>query len=104
MEQFRWGPEFLRINAELLAAYASAGTSEGVVAVQDAWMKRLEAEAGSRRERARELPPTDSDSDGEGEEGGAALSSAGAVDAYGNSVDAYGNSVRVDAFGNTLER
>ena len=78
MEQFRWGPEFLRINAELLAAYAAATSSEGVLEVQNTWMRKLEAEAALRHSRARELPPSD-DSDADEGGGGAEREGAGAA-------------------------
>ena len=85
MEQFRWGPEFLRINAELLDAYAAASSSDGVVAVQAAWMKKLEAEARARRSRARDLPPEDSGSEGEEAEGTAEGRDSVAATAVGTS-------------------
>ena len=52
MAQFSWGLEFLRINAELLDDYAAAGDSQGVVAAQEAWMRRVEVEAADRSLRA----------------------------------------------------
>ncbi len=71
MDEFSWGPEFLKINRPLLDAYAAAADSEGVLAAQATWMRQLEAEAGARGSRSRGLPPPPA-SDSEGEAGGAA--------------------------------
>ena len=70
MEAFTWGPEFLKINRELLDAYAAAGDAPGVAAVQDAWLARLIAESEAKGTRVRDLPPDydeDDDDDDEGE-------------------------------------
>ena len=69
MAEFSWGPEFLKINAAVLAAYAAAGDSAGVLAAQAAWLAQIEGEAATRGSRGRELPPTsDDDEDAEEEE------------------------------------
>ena len=52
MAQFSWGAEFLRVNAELLDAYAAAGDADGVGRAQEDWMRRAEAEAADRALRA----------------------------------------------------
>jgi pre-rRNA-processing protein TSR3 len=52
MAQFSWGAEFLRINAELLDAYAAAGDADGVGRAQEDWMRRAEVEAADRALRA----------------------------------------------------
>ena len=58
LEPFTWGPEFIKINKELLDTYSAAATSAGVIAAQEAWLKKLEAEVASKGSRARGLPPT----------------------------------------------
>jgi pre-rRNA-processing protein TSR3 len=68
LDEFSWGPEFLRINAHLLTDYAAAKDSAGVLAAQEAWMRRLEAEAAGRATRSRGLPPSDSEGDDDGDD------------------------------------
>ena len=55
MAQFSWGMEFLKINGELLDLYAEAKDSEGVVAAQAEWMRRIEHELEDRSLRASEM-------------------------------------------------
>ena len=71
MGRFGWGPEFLRINAQLLDSYALAADGAGVVAAQEAWLARLADEVAARGLRDRGLPPSDTESEGAGSEGGA---------------------------------
>jgi hypothetical protein len=68
LDPFTWGPEFLKINMELLEGYAAAADSAGVVAFQNAWLARLEGELLGKASRTMDLPPT-SDDEAEGEEG-----------------------------------
>jgi len=68
LDPFTWGPEFLKINTELLEGYAAAADSAGVVAFQNAWLARLEGELLGKASRTMDLPPT-SDDEAEGEEG-----------------------------------
>lgn len=89
MSEFSWGPEFIKINRDLLEAYAAAGTSAGVLEVQAGWMKKLEAEAEARGSRSRGLPPSDSEDEDEDEGGGGEGDGPGTVtDAAGNIVPA----------------
>ena len=67
LEQFGWGPEFARLNSEVLALYAAAPDSDGVMAVQAAWEARIEGEA-RQGGRCRDLPPSYSDAEEEEEE------------------------------------
>jgi pre-rRNA-processing protein TSR3 len=55
MAQFSWGMEFLKINGELLDLYSEAKDSEGVVAAQAEWMRRIEHELEDRSLRASEM-------------------------------------------------
>lgn len=93
LEPFTWGPEFLKINRELLDRYASAGDSRGVVAVQEEWLKQLERESASKGARARDLPPSDDErEEGDGDDGGveAALAAAAAAGGGGDGASAAG--------------
>jgi pre-rRNA-processing protein TSR3 len=72
MAQFTWGPEFLKINMDLLEAYAAAGDSDSVLEAQARCLAAREQEAVERFARAQDsmLPPTgDSDVEEEGGEG-----------------------------------
>ncbi len=77
LRSFGWGREFLRINAELLRGYAAAADAPAVLAVQAAWMRKLEDEVAAKGARARELPPEGSEGEEEGGEEGDAAAAAG---------------------------
>mmetsp|Transcript_20085 Transcript_20085/g.29465 ORF Transcript_20085/g.29465 Transcript_20085/m.29465 type:complete len:317 (+) Transcript_20085:242-1192(+) len=47
MEEFGWGPEFIRLNQELLDLYGACEDAEEVVVKQKEWLKRAESEKGS---------------------------------------------------------
>ena len=77
INQFAWGKEFLRINRELLDLYASCNDAEEVVAKQNEWLAKSQAEAElhlleKANEKgyglAGELPPSDDEYDEEDEE------------------------------------
>lgn len=51
LSRFKWGHAFFAINADLLAAYAAAGTSAGVLAVQAAHLASLANPARGVRSR-----------------------------------------------------
>ncbi|RQM25911.1 hypothetical protein B5M09_000150 [Aphanomyces astaci] len=64
MDEFPWGMEFLKINADVLDAYAACETSDEVVAAQDAYLASCQAEVDDRRNRL-DLPSlSDNDDDG----------------------------------------
>lgn len=44
LEPFSWGPEFLKLNAELLELYAASSSPEEVTIRQDEWLKEQQAE------------------------------------------------------------
>jgi pre-rRNA-processing protein TSR3 len=68
MAQFSWGPEFIKINHDLLEGYAAAENSAGVIAFQQQWMEMLQRESETKHLRARELPPMESEDEEEDEE------------------------------------
>ena len=41
LERFNWAPEFLRLNGELLEAYASAKDSTDVVRIQNEYIESI---------------------------------------------------------------
>ncbi|CAM9717202.1 unnamed protein product [Choristocarpus tenellus] len=68
---FGWGPEFLRINAEVLETYAACANGAEVVKAQEAFLARCQSEAVARREDVSledMMPPSYSDIEGEEEE------------------------------------
>lgn len=76
MEQFGWGPEFIKINRELMDLYAAAKDGTDVVRVQERWLEKLEQEMASKATRIRELPPSDSEPEYEEETAAAVISSS----------------------------
>lgn len=84
MAQFTWGPEFLRLNHDLLEAYSAARDGAGVLAAQEAYLARESAAAQARVARTYEdmLPPTEDseeeEGEGEGQEEGGQQAPAGA--------------------------
>lgn len=69
MSKFRWGPEFLHINNELLHKYAACTDAKSVIQAQTLHLQMLEEERAAARSRPVELPPSsDSESDSEHEQ------------------------------------
>lgn len=52
LENFSWGPTFLKINKELLELYQTCTDSESVLHAQEQWLEKLEAEAKERKQQA----------------------------------------------------
>lgn len=79
MAQFTWGPEFLRLNHDLLEAYSAARDGAGVLAAQEAYLAREAAAAQARVARTYEdmLPPTE-ESEEEQEDGPGEQAAGGA--------------------------
>lgn len=48
MERFNWAPEFIRLNGELLEAYASAQDSAEVVRIQNEYIAQIRGEQKSQ--------------------------------------------------------
>ncbi len=67
MSHFRWGEEFLRINEEVLEAYATCTSAEEVVEAQKHFLEKCHAESESRRQLPWDymLPPECSSSESE---------------------------------------
>ncbi|CAM9863040.1 unnamed protein product, partial [Hapterophycus canaliculatus] len=66
MDQFGWGAEFLRVNADVLETYAACADGAEVVKAQGDFLARCEKEANSRRDGASMedmMPPSYSDED-----------------------------------------
>ncbi|CAL1199550.1 unnamed protein product [Candida parapsilosis] len=51
LENFSWGPTFLKINEELLQVYQQCTDSESVLKAQDEWLDKIEKEAKERKEQ-----------------------------------------------------
>lgn len=69
LAKFKWGQTFIDLNRELLDAYADAKDNEGVIQVQNDYIKSCENEVREKeeRKRARELKQdSDSDDDSDG--------------------------------------
>lgn len=49
LDNFLWGPAFLKINQELIEVYQECSDSESVTAAQEAWLDKLEQEAKERK-------------------------------------------------------
>ncbi|RHY35102.1 hypothetical protein DYB32_000400 [Aphanomyces invadans] len=77
MDEFPWGMEFLKINADVLDAYAACESSDEVVAAQDAYLASCQAEVDDRRNRL-DLPAL-SDEEGSDEDEEAAEAEAAMV-------------------------
>ncbi|KAG3109342.1 hypothetical protein PI125_g11010 [Phytophthora idaei] len=66
MDEFTWGPEFLKINADCLEAYAACENSEQVVEAQNAYLAACQTEHEQRLLRMN-LPTMESDEESEEE-------------------------------------
>ena len=47
LEKFKWGPNFLKLNHEMLEAYSSASTAGDVIKAQDALLQKFEEKSDS---------------------------------------------------------
>ncbi|KAG4050674.1 hypothetical protein PC123_g14069 [Phytophthora cactorum] len=66
MDEFSWGAEFLKINADCLEAYSACNNSAEVVEAQDAYLAACQTEHDERLQRMN-LPSLESDDDGDDE-------------------------------------
>ncbi|OQR97325.1 hypothetical protein ACHHYP_12138 [Achlya hypogyna] len=66
MDEFPWGMEFLKLNADALDAYAACETSDEVQVAQEAYLSKCQAEEEERKHRM--LMPDDDDDDEDEEE------------------------------------
>ncbi len=74
MSKFKWGPNFFKLNAEVLELYSQCKTSAELVARQRDYIERVEREAEdarrSRRDGLPDLPPDTFDDYDEASEAG----------------------------------
>ncbi|CUM63552.1 uncharacterized protein PRCAT00001130001 [Priceomyces carsonii] len=49
LDNFSWGPAFLKINKEILELYSSCTSSESVLKTQEEWLQKIEEEAAERK-------------------------------------------------------
>mmetsp|Transcript_23722 Transcript_23722/g.44040 ORF Transcript_23722/g.44040 Transcript_23722/m.44040 type:complete len:389 (-) Transcript_23722:177-1343(-) len=61
LQDFGWGEEFIRLNQELLDAYAACADGAEVVVKQQEFLEREAELAAQNKNRAYDLPPSDSD-------------------------------------------
>ncbi|POM71189.1 Hypothetical protein PHPALM_12270, partial [Phytophthora palmivora] len=67
MDEFSWGAEFLKINADCLEAYAACENSDEVVEAQNAYLAACQVEHEERLQRMN-LPTVESEDEDEEEE------------------------------------
>uniref|UniRef100_A0A915PQI0 18S rRNA aminocarboxypropyltransferase n=1 Tax=Setaria digitata TaxID=48799 RepID=A0A915PQI0_9BILA len=67
LSKFKWGPNFLKMNGDLLDAYAACKTGAEVIAQQKIHLEMLEKEANELKCRPVDMPKSDSDTDSENE-------------------------------------
>ncbi|CEG35948.1 hypothetical upf0293 protein [Plasmopara halstedii] len=79
MDEFSWGAEFLKINADCLDAYSSCENSAAVIEAQEAYLSACETEHQERSQRMN-LPSLESDEDDDQDE-------------YEEELDSFGNSI-----------
>jgi pre-rRNA-processing protein TSR3 len=63
MSKFKWGPNFLKLNAEALAEYKKCKNAQEIIDAQTKYMAKLDEENRLRREQPIDLPPSESSSD-----------------------------------------
>ncbi|KAF4035478.1 Ribosome biogenesis protein [Phytophthora infestans] len=83
MDEFSWGAEFLKINADCLEAYSACTNSTEVVEAQDAYLTACQTEHEERLQRIN-LPSLESDDDDDDDEVGAEEELE--LDRFGNSI------------------
>ncbi|KAG3068977.1 hypothetical protein PI124_g11736 [Phytophthora idaei] len=81
MDEFSWGAEFLKINADCLEAYSACNNSAEVVEAQDAYLAACQTEHDERLQRMN-LPSLESDDDGDDE----GIEEELELDRFGNSI------------------
>jgi pre-rRNA-processing protein TSR3 len=105
MEEFPWGEEFLKINAECLEAYAACEDSAQVVEAQNNYLAACQTEHEERLHRSY-MPSLENDEEDEEEEQEVEL------DRFGNIIpreneeggEDENDEVELDRFGNTIPR
>ncbi|VDK64974.1 unnamed protein product [Onchocerca ochengi] len=70
LSKFKWGPNFLKINKDLLDAYAACKNGPEVIARQNAYLQTLAKEANEMKQRPIDMPESDSETDNDGGDNG----------------------------------
>ncbi|KAI6192129.1 Ribosome biogenesis protein TSR3-like protein [Aphelenchoides bicaudatus] len=68
MSKFKWGPNFLELNAEALSEYRKCKNAQEIIEAQNRYMAKIDEENQQRKQRSIDLPPSASSSDYEDEE------------------------------------
>ncbi|MFH4973997.1 hypothetical protein AB6A40_000706 [Gnathostoma spinigerum] len=63
LSKFKWGPNFLEINRELLDTYEKCKSASEVIEAQNSYLERIEKENELKKQRPVDLPPSYSDDD-----------------------------------------
>lgn len=63
LSKFKWGPNFLKINRDLLDAYAACKSGADVIAHQNAYLATMAKEANEMKQRPIDMPESDSETD-----------------------------------------
>jgi pre-rRNA-processing protein TSR3 len=63
MSKFKWGPNFLELNAEALKEYKKCTNAQEIIEAQAKYMAKIDEENRQRKERSIDLPPSASSSD-----------------------------------------
>lgn len=67
MSKFKWGPNFLELNAEALTEYKKCANAHEIIEAQTKYMAKIDEENQQRRKQSIDLPPSASSSDYEEE-------------------------------------
>lgn len=114
LDEFGWGKEFIRLNAELLELYRTSSDADDVVKRQNEWLKRVEEEggkAGARhllgRRKNKDWGVGESDDDEEGEDEEVPAFGRGEMGELPPSDDEYegydsDDGPKLDKFGNII--
>lgn len=90
MDEFSYGPEFMRLNQEVLDLYASCDSAAQVVTQQNEWLAQAEAEASAAREEDPYMLPPETTEDDDG--------------SYCSEEESSSSEEEYDRFGNTIVR
>ncbi|KAL3982818.1 hypothetical protein ACH3XW_48650 [Acanthocheilonema viteae] len=79
LSKFKWGPNFLKVNRDVLDAYAACKDGAEVIVRQKAYMQLLEKEANEMKHQPIDMPESDSESENDDadEIGGECISGSG---------------------------
>lgn len=63
MNKFKWGPNFLKINEDVLELYRQCRDAKDVIDKQNSYLKQLEEEAAAEKQRPVDMPSSTSESE-----------------------------------------